>query len=178
MLLALGIGAGLRAGELAAASVTTSWRAKTAWPSAWAVPGRDRARHGAYAKAVARQAKQVGLGYLFCPGGADRAYKNFVNNFSYGLVADPAAPSFLRGGPGPVSYVTTWRPARLWANCFIWPASPRSSRCCVMPATSGGAPSSKAELRERLRGPMSRAPRPGCQLGLCHRGYFFLHRGN
>ena len=50
-----------------------------------------------YAETVARLAKQAGPGHLFCPGGADRAYKNFVNNFGHTLEADPAGPRFSSG---------------------------------------------------------------------------------
>ena len=95
-LLALGIGAGLRAGELAAAT------GDDVVPQGEGVavrvgPGRVVPVTAPYAKAVAELAEQAGPGYLFCPGGADRAYKNFVNNFCYGLVADPAAPRFSSG---------------------------------------------------------------------------------
>ena len=95
-LLALGIGAGLRAGELAAAVGDDVVHQ----PEGVAVrvgPGRVVPVGGPYAKAVAELAKQAGPGYLFCPGGADRAYKNFVNNFSRTLEADPAAPRLSCG---------------------------------------------------------------------------------
>ncbi len=117
-LLALGIGAGLRAGELAAAVGDDVLR--QAEGVAVRVGRRARrACHGAYAKTVAQLAKQAGPGYLFCPGGADRAYKNFVNNFSCTLEADPAAPRLSCGRARSVSSATTWRSAHLCGGCFI-----------------------------------------------------------
>ena len=80
-LLALGIGAGLRAGELAAAVGDDVVRQAEGVAVRVAGPGASCPCRGPYAKAVAELAKQAGPGYLFCPGGADRAYKNFVNNF-------------------------------------------------------------------------------------------------
>ena len=120
MLLALGLGAGLRAGELAAAvgdDVMVKPRGVTVRVGGAA--GRPVPISGPYAKAIAQQAEQAGPGYLFCPGGADRSYKNFVNNFCYSLDADPAAPGLSSGRPVPVSSVTTWRRGRLCGNCSI-----------------------------------------------------------
>ena len=120
MLLALGIGAGLRAGELAAAvgdDVTEEPRGVSV--RVGGAGGRTVPVDDGYAKTLALQAKHVGLGYLFCPGGADRAYKNFVNNFCYSLVADPAAPRLSSGRAAPVPYVTTWQPAPPCGYCFI-----------------------------------------------------------
>ncbi len=83
-LLALGIGAGLRAGELAAAAgddvMSERGRVKVRVGAGRVVPVA-----GVYGETLARQAKRAGPGHLFCPGGADRAYKNFVNNFCYSL---------------------------------------------------------------------------------------------
>ena len=97
--LALGIGAGLRAGELAAATGDD------------VIAGRGRVRvhvgagrvvpvAGVYAKDLACQAKNASTSHLFCPGGANRRYRNFVSNFCYELDADPAAPEVvLSAGP-------------------------------------------------------------------------------
>jgi integrase len=89
----LGIGAGLRPGELVA------------------VRGSDAARHGrqvvvnvsgpaarvvpvtaGYAGRAWELARRAGSGHVFRPGPAERGYKNFVTNFARGLAADPAAP--------------------------------------------------------------------------------------
>ena len=91
-----------------------------------------------YAKTLAQQAKDAGPGYLFCPGGADRSYKNFVNNFCYGLVADPAAPEVFFWA-GPVQFHLRPLGGRgPSAGTALYSGIARSSRCCVTPATSRG----------------------------------------
>jgi integrase len=67
-LLALGIGAGLRAGELAAAVGDDVLR-QAEGVAVRVGPGRVVPVRGPYAKAVAELAKQAGPGHLFCPGG-------------------------------------------------------------------------------------------------------------
>ena len=120
MLLALGIGAGLRAGELAVAvgdEVTDGPRGVSV--QVGGAGGRTVPVNDVYAKTLVLQAKRVGLGYLFCSGRADRAYKNLVNNFCYGLVADPAGPSLSSGRAVQASSATTWRRGRLFGSCSI-----------------------------------------------------------
>ena len=91
-----------------------------------------------YAKTLARQVKHVGPGYLFCPGGADRAYKNFVNNFCYSLDADPAAPR-LSSGRARSSFICDHLAAGTPLRALLYISGvPRSSHCCVTPATSRG----------------------------------------
>ena len=79
-------GPGCEPGELAAA---TGDDVAAARGGASEGPGGGRARRPRcwerYAKTLAHQANQAGPGYLFCPGGADRSYYNFVNNFCYHL---------------------------------------------------------------------------------------------
>ncbi len=94
----LGIGAGLRPGELVA------------------LRGSDAARHGrqvvvyvsgpaarvvpvtaGYAGRTWELARRAGSGHVFRPGPADRGYKNFITNFARGLAADPAAPALSMG---------------------------------------------------------------------------------
>jgi hypothetical protein len=137
--LALGIGAGLRSGELAAVRgddissehdpVVVGVAAKRLVPVV-----------GSYAIALVEQACEAGAGYLFCPGRADRAYKNFVNNFCYGLAASPPAPC-LSSGRAQVNFIcahlAAGTPSR---NCSIWPGSARSSRSCATAATCPGCP--------------------------------------
>jgi integrase len=96
--LALGVGAGLRPVELAATTaddVTSGRGSVTVRVGAGA--GRAVPVSGFYAEVLARQAGQVGAGHLFCPGGADRHYKNFVNNFCYKLSTSPGSPRFCSG---------------------------------------------------------------------------------
>ena len=102
-LLALGTGAGLRAGELAAATGDDV----IAHQSGLAMrvgtgTGRVVPVAGPYAKAVAELAKEARHGYLFCPGGADRAYKNFVNNLGATTV-----PRLVNEGPNESRAITS-----------------------------------------------------------------------
>ena len=133
---------------------------------------------GVYADVLARTAKQAGPGYLFCPGGADRAYKNFVNNFCYELVADPAAPRFS-SGRARSSFICDHLAAGTALRLLLYIAGIAEVESLLRYARHvPGAPSSKAELRKRLRENEPRAPRPGFELGAQRGGYFFLHRGN
>jgi integrase len=94
-----GIGAGLRPGELAAlrggdvrpargrvVAVVTGGR------SPRAVPVAPR-----YARRALALARAAGGQFVFCPGPADRSYKNFVNVFAARLAAGPAAPRLSAG---------------------------------------------------------------------------------
>lgn len=97
--LALGLGAGLRAGELAAlrGADVLSGPAGVAvvldGPRARTVPVEGR-----LGGLVAGRAEQVGAGnHLFCPGRAERSYPNFVNNFARTLQASPGGPRLCSG---------------------------------------------------------------------------------
>jgi hypothetical protein len=147
-LLALGLGAGLRPGELA----------EVTGDDVGARGGRVNVRMGAtrtvpvegpYAGILAQQA-QAGPGYLFCPGGADRSYYNFVNNFCYRLEADPAAPR-LCVGRARSSFIC----GHLGAGTPLGELLYISGICEVESLLRyarhvPGAPGSKAELRKRL----------------------------
>jgi len=95
-----GIGAGLRPGELAALRGADAVRAAggqvivhvTGGPAPRMVPVAAR-----YAGRALQLARRAGDGYVFCPGPADRGYKNFVNAFAARLAADPAAPRLAAG---------------------------------------------------------------------------------
>ena len=50
-----------------------------------------------YAGRALGLARRAGGGFVFRPGPADRAYKNFVNGFAARLAADPAAPRLSAG---------------------------------------------------------------------------------
>ena len=152
VLLALGIGAGLRAGELAAATGADVVAGhdgvgiRIGGPQPRVVPVT-----GAWAEVVARQARQVGDGHLFCPGGADRAYKNFVNNFARGLEADPAAPE-LCSGRARCSFICDHLAAGTPLGELLHVAGIIEVESLLRYARHvGGAPRSKAELRARLR---------------------------
>src|SRR6266700_6384763 len=92
-LVAFGIGAGLRPSELVAlrgSDVTRHGRqvvVGVSGPAARVVP--VTADYTRRAWALARGA---GSDFVFCPGPADRGYKNFITSFTRRLVAGPAAP--------------------------------------------------------------------------------------
>lgn len=93
-----GLGAGLRPGELVAlrggdiGRVGSSVVVHVAGLRCRFVPVAER--HAAAMVAVARHA---GDDVVFRPGGAQRSYPNFVNDFARHLVADPAAPRLSMG---------------------------------------------------------------------------------
>ena len=148
--LALGIGAGLRAGELAAVT-GDDVLARRGRLSVRVGTGRVVPVEAIFATAVARQVKDVGLGYLFCPGRADRSYKNFVNNFCYSLDADPAAPRFS-SGRARSSFICGHLAAGTPLRALLYISGVHEVESLLRYARHvPGAPSSKAELRNRLR---------------------------
>jgi integrase len=92
-MVAAGIGAGLRPGELAALRGAHVMRAggnvvtRVTGPAPRTVPATGR-----YGPLLEELARGAGSGFVFRPGPADRGYHNFVNGFARGLVSDPAAP--------------------------------------------------------------------------------------
>jgi len=93
-----GLGAGLRPGELVAlrggdiGRVGSSVVVHVEGFRSRIVPVAER--HAAAMVAVGRHA---GDDVVFRPGGAQRSYPNFVNDFTRHLVADPAAPRLSMG---------------------------------------------------------------------------------
>ena len=92
-MLFLGLGAGLRAGEIVAARGGAVVRS----PSGVSLTVRSGLRHVVAVEAraaagLARLAAAVGEGPLFHPGESGRSYPNFVNDFCRRLVFDPGAP--------------------------------------------------------------------------------------
>ena len=147
--LALGIGAGLRAGELAAATGDD------------VIAGRGRVRvhvgagrvvpvAGVYAKDLACQAKNASTSHLFCPGGANRRYRNFVSNFCYELDADPAAPR-LSSRRARSSFICDHLAAGTPLRELLYLSGISEVESLLRYARYvPGAPSSKAELRKGL----------------------------
>ena len=88
----LGIGAGLRPGELVALRGGDVFRhgrqvmVQVSGPSARVAPVASR-----YAGRAWQLARRAGSDFVFRPGPAGRSYKNFVASFARGLAADPAA---------------------------------------------------------------------------------------
>ena len=148
--LALGIGAGLRPAELAAVT-GADIRAEHEAVAVRASNGRVVAVAGTYAKVLAQQAEETGEGHLFCPGGADRHYKNFVNNFCRTLVASPTGPMFSSGRARSTficSHLATGTPLR---ELLYMTGTSEVESLLRYARVVPGAPSSKAELRARSR---------------------------
>lgn len=147
--LALGIGAGFRPGEIAAAGGgdVTCERGRVEAR----VAGRVVPVVGEHGKALARLAKDAGAGHLFCPGRADRAYKNFVNNFCYKLLADPAAPRFS-SGRARSSFICWHLGSGTPLRELLYISGIKEVESLLRYARHvPGAPTSKAGLRQRLR---------------------------
>ena len=88
-----GVGAGLRPGELAALRGSdVTWIGGRVVVHLAAGTGRAIPVTPAYAGRAAELARLARDGFVFRPGPADRAYKNFVNGFARGLAWDPDAP--------------------------------------------------------------------------------------
>jgi len=92
---AFGVGAGLRPGELAGLRGSDVARRGgrvvahvTGGPAPRMVPVAAR-----YAGRAAELAGRAADGFVFRPGPADRGYKNFVNGFARDLARDPDAPA-------------------------------------------------------------------------------------
>lgn len=142
-----GIGAGLRAGELAALRGSDVSRrgcrvtVRVGGPAARVVPVT-----AAYAGRAAGLAAAAGDGHLFRPGPASRGYKNFVTNFTRTRTAGPAAPRLTLGRcrPGFIcGHLAAGTPAgELLAITGICQAESLARYACH----AGGAPS-KAALR-------------------------------
>jgi hypothetical protein len=90
-----GIGAGLRPGELAVlhgSDVARQGGRVAVQVSGGRVP-RVVPVAPRYAGRALALAQAAGPEFVFCPGPADRAYKNFVNVFAARLARDPGAPA-------------------------------------------------------------------------------------
>jgi integrase len=92
VLIALGIGAGLRSGEIRAARASDVVRSSRG--VAVRVGGsveRTVTVAGGYSRLLVGH-RDATDAFLFHPQEADRSYSNFVNDFARNLVADPASP--------------------------------------------------------------------------------------
>jgi integrase len=150
-LLALGVGAGLRAGELVGV-VGTDVVAEDRGVMVHVAGTRARVvlMDAGYAEVVSGLAERSGGGHLFCPGGADRSYKNFVNNFASGLVAGPGAPR-LSSGRCRSSFICDHLRAGTALGEVLYLAGITEVESLLRYARHvEGAPRSKAELRAKL----------------------------
>lgn len=151
-LLVLGIGAGLRPGELVAAK-GDDVSLKGAAVSIRVGGRRVVPVAGIWARLLADLASRAGHSHLFWPTGADRSYKNFINNFCYGIVSDPKAVKMSSLRPRS-SYICDHLAAgtplrRLMYLSGIDQVESLLRYLCYVP----GAPQTKAQLRHGLQKP-------------------------
>jgi integrase len=147
-----GVGAGLRPGELAGLRGSeVCRRGGRVVVHVTAGGGRAVPVASPHAGRAAELARRAGDGFVFRPGPADRAYKNFVNVFTRGLAWDPDAPA-LSASRARSSFIcdhlSTGTPLRtLLAITGIAEAESLARYARHVPAVS----SSKAALRARWR---------------------------
>jgi hypothetical protein len=152
MVVCLGVGAGLRAGEIAEVACSDVSRdAHRVHVSVRGPRARTTLVEPPFGAMVADQVSRAGEGYLFCPGDASRHYHNFINCLCSSLVADPDAPK-LSVARSRSSYIcdqigrgTSWHEILEATGIKEVESLLRYARHVE------GAPTSKAELRRRLR---------------------------
>jgi integrase len=149
MLLALGIGAGLRAGEIALAETddvvgrTRSLRVNVGVRTVRVQPD--------YAGPLAELAKRTEGQFLFHRQTVDRTYYNFVNDFCRLLVRDPAAPK-LSANRCRSSFICDHLAARTPLSALLEMSGIEEVESLLRYARHvEGAPLSKAALRQCLR---------------------------
>ncbi len=152
MLLALGIGAGLRAGEITLAT-TAEVRGRTA--SLRVGVGGALARtvrvQPEYAALLAALVGQADGTFLFHRQAVDRSYYNVVNDFCRQLVCDPAAPT-LSANRCRSSFICDHLAARTPLSVLLAMSGIKEVESLLRYARHvDGAPQSKAALRERLK---------------------------
>lgn len=152
-----GVGAGLRPGELAGLRGSdVCRRGGRVVVHVTAGGGRAVPVASPYAGRAAELARRAGDGFVFRPGPADRAYKNFVNVFARGLARDPDAPA-LSASRARSSFICDHLSAgtalrTLLAITGIAEAESLARYARHVPAVS----SSKAALRARWRAEATR----------------------
>ena len=91
--IALGIGAGLRAGEIQAARGSDVVDgSKGVAIRVGQTSERTVAVRAGYSRFLLGRSRDARDDFLFHPGDADRSYPNFVNDFARNLVSDPGSP--------------------------------------------------------------------------------------
>ena len=152
MLMALGIGAGLRAGEITVATTadvhgrTASLRVGVGGALARTV--RVQPDSAALLLALTRQADGA---FLFHRQAVDRSYYNFVNDFCRQLVCDPAAP-MLSANRCRSSFICDHLAARTPLSVLLQMSGIKEVESLLRYARHvDGAPHSKAALRRLLK---------------------------
>jgi integrase len=150
-MLCLGVGAGLRPGELVAlrgGEIVNNGDAVVV-----GVSGGHRRRvpvASRYARELWVIARRAGAGPVFRPGPARRDYKNFVGDFARDLVADPAAPR-LSMRRGRASFVCDHLAASTPLSVVLDIAGIAEVESLARYARWAGVPHTKAALRARAR---------------------------
>jgi integrase len=148
VLLALGIGAGLRAGEIAAAKTgdvlgrTSSLRVNVGARTVRVQPD--------YAALLAELTRKTDGTFLFHRQSVDRTYDNFVNDFCRLLVCDPAAPK-LSANRCRSSFICDHLAAGTPLSVLLEMSGIKEVESLLRYARHvDGAPRSKAALRHQL----------------------------
>jgi integrase len=148
VLLALGIGAGLRAGEIALAETDDVVGARRSLRVS--VGARSVRVHPDYAALLAKLAKRTDGTFLFHRPAVDRTYYNFVNDFCRQLVCDPAAPR-LSVNRCRSSFICDHLAAGTPLSVLLEMSGIKEVESLLRYARHvDGAPRSKAALRQRL----------------------------
>jgi integrase len=148
VMLALGIGAGLRPGEIALCETDNI----VGGPASLRVHVGTRCVrvHPAYADLLADLSKKTEGTFLFHRQGVDRTYYNFVNDFCRLLVGDPAAPK-LSANRCRSSFICDHLAAGTLLSELLEMSGIKEVESLLRYARHvEGAPRSKAALRQRL----------------------------
>jgi integrase len=149
--IALGIGAGLRAGEIRAArgsDVERSSRGVTI--SVGGSFERTVALRGGYSRLLVGHRKSKDA-FLFHPEDADRSYPNFINDFARNLVADPGSPK-LNSSRCRSSFICDHFASKTPLSVVLDQAGIAEVESLLRYARYvSGAPQSKAALRKEMR---------------------------
>ncbi|MDA8183763.1 MAG: hypothetical protein M0035_04990 [Actinomycetota bacterium] len=151
VLIALGIGAGMRAGEIVAAA-TADLSVETAQVVVAVRGGRTRRVRveAPFADIVAGLGRGCPDAYLFRPHGTGRSHPNFVNDLCRSLVRDPDAPR-LSLARCRASYVCERLATRTPLSEILASTGIAEVESLLRYAVHvEGAPKTKAQLRQRL----------------------------
>ena len=152
VVMALGIGTGLRAGEIALAEThDIVGRTRSLRVRVHADTGRTVRVQPDYAALLAERARKTEGTFLFHRQSVDRTYYNFVNDFCRLLVCDPARAQILGAiGAGRVSSVTISTAGTPLSVLLEMSGIKEVESLLRYARHVEGAPRSKAGLRQRL----------------------------
>jgi integrase len=149
--IALGIGAGLRAGEIRAARTSDVTRGSKG--VAVRVSGafeRTVALRSGYSRLLEGHRESTDT-FLFHPKDADRSYPNFINDFARNLVADPGSPR-LNSSRCRSSFICDHLGSKTPLSVVLEQAGIAEVESLLRYARYvSGAAQSKAALREQMR---------------------------